>query len=624
MQNTRNSAFTELFSGTNEMFKVQKLSSSTAYKFRLCAINDYGRSPWSEVLSYQTGGVAPTQPLPPKLQTAQPTALLLNWQKRPCDERFMLEMDDRNSGHGFLAKENTQDTSAWVKDLRRNQLYRFRLVAINDDGQSTPSECIECRTSASLPSAPNRPTIKDRRSSQSVRITWSAPRDNGGTEIVGYSCQLADEARAGLPQWRIAYEGAETFCVLHGLEPGASYMTRVAAKNTVGMGEYSDVLRFKQSAEAPGACSSPELVGKARTTSVIVRWRTPSTSGGADVTDYELWLSDADDNNTIPSTSTLPSYKGLTTCEQQLTALVPGAVYRCAVRACNSAGVGTWSPTTHFTTAAARPTQPRNLSIDEGDDAVTSSTVRLCWQAPEREHGAAITEYHIQGAKCLSNDCSIEEYRHMATFRAPLTSGTVEKLCAYCDYKLFMTAVNSQGESEPSESVHVKTAPGVPEPPHHVVVEAVSTSSLRVRWQPASDGGSQLSAFAVHCQAEKNKHDETMMSTDTESDELCLVGLKPETAYRVRVRASNNVGHSSFSSAVVASTLSLPPLAPLLELANAMHNQLKLRWTDAKPPARVDETYSYTLEMQNKIGTFSPVRICRCHLYLHTITGLRG
>jgi hypothetical protein len=75
----------------------------------------------------------------------------------------------------------------------------------------------------------------------------------------------------------------------------------------------------------------------------------------------------------------------------------------------------------------------------------------------------------------------------------------------------------------------------------------------------------------------------------------------------VRVRASNTVGNGVYSPMVLVSTLSLPPPPPVIELQQAGHNSLKIRWTDTKTPAHHDETYSYTVEIQNKVGTFSPV-----------------
>jgi hypothetical protein len=57
-------------------------------RFRLAAVNELGRSRWSEVVSYMTQGSPPGQPLPPTAAELTESSIRLLWAKRPCDEEF--------------------------------------------------------------------------------------------------------------------------------------------------------------------------------------------------------------------------------------------------------------------------------------------------------------------------------------------------------------------------------------------------------------------------------------------------------------------------------------------------------------------------------------------------------
>ena len=88
-------------------------------------MNEHGRSRPSEVIAFSTSGSAPGAPHPPGLQESTKSTLHLAWAKRACDDAFVLQMDDRASGHGFLAVYNGADTAYRVASgLRRNTAYK--------------------------------------------------------------------------------------------------------------------------------------------------------------------------------------------------------------------------------------------------------------------------------------------------------------------------------------------------------------------------------------------------------------------------------------------------------------------------------------------------------------------
>jgi hypothetical protein len=92
--------------------------------------NELGASRPSEVVSFSTQGSAPPAPLAPELREATKSSLHLVWARRPCDEDFILQMEDARSGHGFLPLYNGAGVAHLAQGLRRSTAYRFRLQVV--------------------------------------------------------------------------------------------------------------------------------------------------------------------------------------------------------------------------------------------------------------------------------------------------------------------------------------------------------------------------------------------------------------------------------------------------------------------------------------------------------------
>ena len=73
----------------------------------------------------------------------------------------------------------------------------------------------------------------------SVGLSWSAPRNDGGKQITGYKMEKRE---VGTDEWVMATPGAVngTQATVRGLQTGTEYEFRVAAVNEVGVGEMSE------------------------------------------------------------------------------------------------------------------------------------------------------------------------------------------------------------------------------------------------------------------------------------------------------------------------------------------------------------------------------------------------
>ncbi|CAH8666305.1 unnamed protein product [Heterobilharzia americana] len=198
-------------------YKINQLSPSTEYLIRVAAINQYGQSSWSPILSASTSGSPPDMPLPPFLIQADVHSLTLGWRPPTnlsdqyqyhnhhhhditCDQTnsssymnhlnpitYTLEMDDQAMGHGFVTVFDGTGTEHCIDNLRRNTRYRFRLAASNVDGRSRWSETITLTTLPDHPSPPRNLRIYGSLLQPTrLAITWDVPEDDGGMPIQAY------------------------------------------------------------------------------------------------------------------------------------------------------------------------------------------------------------------------------------------------------------------------------------------------------------------------------------------------------------------------------------------------------------------------------------------------------
>lgn len=581
-QGVPNGEFKEISKSKNKSYTVNKLQASTFYRFRLAAVNQHGKSLYSDVVVYNTAGSPPSQPNPPVLVEAGTTWLRLAWAKRPSDEKFLLEMDDRESGYGFLTLYNGKDTTCLAQQLRYYSNYKFRLKASNDEGgESRWSDEINYKTLPSRPGAPSRPAVKGRIHAKMFKMKWEPPIDRGGTEISSYSLELHNEKG-----WHTIYTGSDTEFVCDRLKPGTAYQLRVLCESTGGRSDYSDIATVTTDPVCPGACNPPRVHGKPRQTYVALRWNYPENDGGSPVTELELLMragGDAQlriaDETTTTKDETLNcneriAYRGRDT-ECTVGDLTPGSQYVFQLRAYNRMGHGPWSEPLEVKSGAAPPDTPLPPQVT----CKGAGLAHVEWACPHG-NGAPVTEYRL--------DMGQGEVLNIV-YQGPQTNCDVKSIppATVCHFRL--QAGNSAGWSHFSESTQVVSPPSVPGA-FTLRKSNVTPTSMSITWNEPASHGSPI----LHYQLETSDPSQSNIQVDTTSCQL--TSLSPHTTFRIKGRAVNEVGPGPWSATLKLATLQLPPSPPKLECSPApAHNHIKLKWGEGK-----NSTFTvFTVYMEN-------------------------
>ncbi|HXG73340.1 MAG TPA: fibronectin type III domain-containing protein [Candidatus Nitrosotenuis sp.] len=146
---------------------------------------------------------------------------------------YKIEQDTGCVGIFSVLVENTTTTvtSFTSTGLLSDFCYTYRVSALNSVGTSAPSNTASA-TTYGVPNAPAGLAVTVV-SSSSLKLSWNAPADDGGTPVTGYQIQ-----RNGTIL--VANTGSNQTTYLDtGLLPQRQQTYRVAAWNVVGLGPFS-------------------------------------------------------------------------------------------------------------------------------------------------------------------------------------------------------------------------------------------------------------------------------------------------------------------------------------------------------------------------------------------------
>ncbi|XP_055644682.1 fibronectin type-III domain-containing protein 3A isoform X2 [Toxorhynchites rutilus septentrionalis] len=653
--NSQNCDFVEVCKTKGKQFTVNKLHPSTCYIFRLAAVNEYGRSGYSDLVKFNTAGNPPSQPAPPTLHHATSTSLKLAWQRRSPSDGFTLQMNQVDQGYGFKNIYAGMDNVYECTNLTRATTFQFRVKAENENGQSPFSKEVVFKTLPSCPDRPSKLQVKGKIHATAFKVKWDPPADTGGASINLYHLEI----NSGSLFERI-YSGKDCEALIERLSPGTAYQIRVLCEGPGGISTFSDPCVVTTEPVVPRAPPRPYCNGAPTPYAACLMWDKPDYNGGAPVLEYEM---EVETTNKLRNSC----YRG----KEQFCVvkdLSPGEMYTVQVRAINRIGASDWSEEYCFHAGAARPDPPSEPSI-----TVRSPThLIVIWEEPHC-NGAPISEYILQSSTRDGDDAPFQTVYHGQQRIAEL-----KNLVPFTTYHFRVCAVNSAGSSRYSSTFSQKT----PAAPPNVPVLGqykITAKSILICWETPLSNGAPVTHYNIECgdrvissdasstlcrsdseqeclgesenfdadDDEEYDEDEDILEEETptasigdtaevtEADpsnepsvddnpnlnrnELLIDDLHPETSYKLRIQAVNEIGTGPFSTFIKFTTAPLPPKPPKLECIQFGFSHLKLRWGEGKNLADLARYYvelenNRTGEYQNVYtGTRSMCKVMKLH-----------
>jgi hypothetical protein len=546
--------FTELCKIKGKQFTVNKLTPAAWYTFRLAAVNEIGKSNYSQPITFNTDGYPPPQPLPPRIHNVSTSSITLLWNRRREDGDFILQI----SNQGPQAYMNVYYGAELIYEctrLQRATTYTFRLASKTDAGQSTWSEEISVTTLPEQPGRPSKPQVKGKIHSHNFKVKWDPPHDRGGAEIKLYHLEI----NSGAIFERI-YSGPQPEALCDRLSPGTTYQVRVLCEGPGGISIPSDISTITTEAVAPNPPKTPYYSNLPGPYAAVLQWEKPHYQGGAPVTEYELELEGILNDGVEKLKQKTIVYRGKEPyCVVK--DLLPGESYTTHVRAVNRIGVGEWSDEFNFRAGSAPPSKPLAPEIQ-----VRSPTnLFVKWHEPQC-NGAPIIDYKLESSS------KTEEDAFNVVYSGTELCADLKDLLPFTTYYFRLHAINSAGRSPFTQVVSQKTPADVPGIPTLLPdLFTITSNTAHIHWSEPESNGDAIVKYVLDC------GDRQMMTKCNETN-LLIEHLSPEQMYKVKVQAVNSIGAGAFCVSHKINTKPLPPKPPRLDCIQHGYNSLKLKW----------------------------------------------
>ncbi len=381
-----------------------------------------------------------------------------------------------------------------------------------------------------------------------IAISWNAPDDIGGSAITGYTVQWSSDSAGPWNSAGSTSASVRTF-TQRGLQVGAVRWYRVAARNSGGLGLWSDPVQGQTVSGVPNA---PTLNASALSDYQIkLTWNKPADNGQP-VTGYELEYS-ADGAAGNWQALATPGADATTYTDATLSANTQ-RYYR--IRSKNSVGDGAWSRTVSARTQLEPPPAPTLTSVEaDGPNAILVS-----WEEPFLVGDVqSVTQYELQwdmnrnaenwgGSRKFSS--STRSWRHTGLkpeetwyYRVRATNGG-NRWSAWSAIQSAATAPDNAPTAMPGLTASFDAA----------------SRSVTLKWnRPA--GQAEITGYDVQSSEDNNQWQELRAGLDalTYTDAGYFY---PGAEIYYRVRAVNNDGSGPWSRSVRVSVPANPPEAP--------------------------------------------------------------
>lgn len=480
--------------GTATGYTWDGLANGVPVTFAVRAHNSAGWSEWSGSSPSVTPDIEPGRPAAPTVQFAD-GALIVTWAAPTNEGSAITNYDIQIGGSASAIQRIGATTQFRWEGLTNGQAYTFQVRAVNAKGQGEFSSPSSPEHPLREPDAPAAPVGE--RGDKTINVTWGAP-PNGGDPIIEYEVTIVssgatNRTTANTIRWA-------------NLPNGQPQQFTVRARNRAGWGAVSPA----SSPVVPcGVPDAPTAVAATRGDgSAAITWAAPYNQGCA-ITGYTITASGGA-TMAVSGEGTSATFAGLSN----------GTSYTFTVVARNEVGDGARSGASNAVTPAGPPG-----GVTVNPPVPDTRQVTLTWSAAN-PNGSPITSYQLSvNSGAWTNIGTATTYT-----RTGLANGTT--------YTFQIRAVNDVSPGPGSNTVSATT----PGPPDQVGGLAVSGGRRQISasWSAPAANGKPITRYEVELDNGTGVNENNRSHTFT--------GLQPDTQYRVRVRACNEIGCGAWSA----------------------------------------------------------------------------
>lgn len=479
-----------------------------------------------------------------------------------------------------LTNVSATANEAVVGDLRPSTAYQFRVSAVNNVGEGSPSEPSNTVIlPQEAPSGPPQGLVGSPRSSTEIMIQWEAPPDEDRNGVIlGYMVRYRLWGYKD-SQWyyrNITKENQHNY-LIGGLIIWKDYEIQVAAYNVKGVGVYSRSIRIKTKEGIPAAPPKEVEAIALSSTTIKVSWKPPDPwmiNGINQGYKVQAWQSQPEDSIEPDKTLTVPPSPYPDAHESaELTDLGKYTEYYVTVLCFTHPGDGNRSQPIKVQTLEDVPDLVMNLKFED----ISDRSVRVLWHEPEQSNGI------LKGYTLSYMVKDSPHTRIVQNLTADVTTYMVTELSATTFYTFEVYAWTSVGPGTPVvATIQSGVEPVLPNPPNRLAVSNIQAFSVVLQFTPGFDGNASISKWTVQAQSSRSSTWETIYEVSApDATTITVQNLIPYTNYHLRLIANNVVGPSDPSEpSPDFQTLQAEPAHPPSNMTvRAMSSkQLRVRW----------------------------------------------
>jgi alpha-tubulin suppressor-like RCC1 family protein len=425
--------------------------------------------------------------------------------------------------------------------LGYNEFYRFNLI-----------EFVRGK-----PEAPAKITVSNTTKS-SVRISWTAPIDNG----LALTSQILDYSNDYGTTWiRLTTLPKNVNSYLSELlAPGDYLRFRLAGVNGEGTGTFIETSEIPIGTVA-SQVQNPNVTVQG-SNSLGISWEAPFDDGGFDVSLYKISYK-AYGATTWIEHQTLPSDQYSST----ITGLDKGTTYQIRINSINAVGVS------DSVFLAETPSIPPSKPVLNNPIVVNRNTVTIPFTIDD-DGGMPPTGLFVRsriiGTGTWENESELVSNQSSVTVQG-LPTGELREFQ--------VSAVNIRGSSEYSSASNQILLAEPPSSPVQLSTSVIGGQELQANWaEPSDNGGSPVTGYAISIKQKESTLWSTAVEVSASDLTKSFADLIRGEVYDIRLRAVNAVGASEWVlSSGIPSTVPSRPLGITATISSK--SSMNVTWT---------------------------------------------
>lgn len=512
--------------------KVEGLTPGDSYYYYVKALGSE-TSESSNVIEVKT---LPTTPVSNEASSVTLNSFVASWScSGATSYKLYVSVKDNSSGT-WLALSDYQgksvtSSSATITGLSANNIYKYWVVAVNSGGETEKSNEVTVTILPDPPVANEASSV----TASSFAASWSSVTGATSYKLYVYRKMTSP---LGLTLWYVLsdYDGVSltgTSTSVTGLNANSSYKYMVSAVCSVGETDKSSGIIVTTVPEAPVADEASNVT----TTTFDASW---SEVSGA--TSYKFYAYGKVTVGEVESWITLTNYNGISVTDTVVTiaGLTGNKTYRYSVVAVSDAGTSEKSNSITVTTMPHVP-------VANDAASVTASSFRASWNVIDEATSYNLYVYTKETTLGISKWVVVSGYDGISVTD---TTKLVANLFSNSDYKYYVTAVSSVGESDQSNSITLLT---LPETPVSGEATGITSTSFTANWKGSKDDTS-YKLFVL--ETSTGNFVDGYNGKSTTKTSVTVDNLSPKTEYQYYVTALIDANESEPSGIETVTTLS--------------------------------------------------------------------